>query len=181
MGADTGFSVESGTVHVTSKVAGELEKRGTLQKGRVIVESAGAAGDLGMALGMQSSTVQGTDAARGIRQSYHVVSPSFDIMFHFNLFKGLGAGLLLQNQFGKGASYGVADEKRLVYVMSVGPSLIYRLHLGKFDVFAGLDYILNQTGKERTVATQVANIGMSYGVDRGGGSAPASPSAQPRI
>ena len=84
-------------------------------------------------------------------------------MAHYAFFKGFALGAMLQNQFGKGASYGIADEKKFVYVLSVGPSALYRIHLGKFEIFAGVNYLVNQTDKQRKVASQSGSLGVTYG------------------
>ena len=174
-----GPRLAAGNIHVTSKVEGELEKRGTTQKAGIVADFSKDLGSLGIVLGMQSSTLKGQNADRGLKQSSSVVNSTLDFLAHFNLVKGLGIGLIVQNQLGYGTDYGVADEHRFVYVMSVGPSLIGRIHLGSFDMTAGVEALVNETGRQRAISSQMITFGLCYAPGPPGAGLPAS--QQPRL
>lgn len=158
----TGLELGSGPIQVKSTVPEEFNKTGTLRIMRILLETVGSFGDVGLALGLQSSQVQGDDLDTGYRQTYKLQSPTFDLMAHARVYNGLFAGMIFRNQFGRGASYGIEDEDRFVYVSSVGPSILYRFDLGKFTLAPELDLLFNQSGKERTVKSQMIGISLTY-------------------
>jgi hypothetical protein len=162
--SNVGVEYSSGKIEVKTENKEEIEKSGDMNLIRVYSDVDYARLNLSLGLGLQSSEITGIDHAKGVRQFYSLKAPTLDVGAHFRTWYGLHLGLLIRNQVGKGASYGVEDEGKVVYVLTTGPSIFYRLMLGSFGLNAGF-VLMSASGKGRSSSTQAFSVGLSYTFD----------------
>ncbi|RYZ56951.1 MAG: hypothetical protein EOP07_11275 [Proteobacteria bacterium] len=162
--SNVGVEYSSGKIDVKSENSEEIEKTGDMNLIRVYSYVDYSRLNLSLGLGLQSSEITGIDHAKGVKQFYSLKAPTLDVGAHFRTWYGLYLGLLIRNQVGKGASYGIEDEGKVVYVLSTGPSIFYRMMIGNLGVNAGF-VLMSASGKGRSSTTQAFSVGLSYTFD----------------
>lgn len=162
--SNVGVEYSAGKIDVQTENSEEIEKKGDMNLIRVYSYVDYSRLNLSLGLGLQSSEITGIDHAKGVKQFYSLKAPTLDVGAHFRIWYGLYLGLLVRNQVGKGASYGIEDEGKVVYVLSTGPSVFYRFMIGNLGVNAGL-VLMSASGKGRSSTTQAFSVGLSYTFD----------------